>query len=148
MFSEKAIKYFGNLEPPPLPKGIDVMNPYSEEEKLDLVKKFYKKFYSDTQPRLYIFGINPGRFGGGLTGISFTDPVALRSFCGIENNLGNKRELSSEFIYLMIDELGGPQYFFSRCYLSALFPFALIKDSNNYNFYDDKKHSIKFILIF
>jgi hypothetical protein len=139
MFSDNAINYFSSLRPPPLPGDVEVMNPYVDPDKAHIVKKFYQKFYNDNNSRLFIFGINPGRFGGGLTGISFTDPVALKNYCGIENNLGSKRELSSEFIYMMIEEYGGTEKFFGNCYLSALFPFALLKGGNNYNFYDDNK---------
>jgi hypothetical protein len=138
MFSDKAIDYFSNIKPPPLPGCVELMNPYSNQTIMELVKRFYRKFYEDQTPRIFIFGINPGRYGGGLTGISFTDPVTLRNNCGIENHLGSKRELSSEFVYRMIEESGGTEIFFSRCYLTALFPFALIKGGKNYNFYDDK----------
>jgi hypothetical protein len=138
MFSKKAIKYFRNIEPPAiLPAGVEILNPY--KDRMYLVEEFYNHFFNDDKPRVFIFGINPGRFGGGLTGISFTDPVALRNFCGIENDLGNKRELSSEFIYMMIERFGGTEEFFRSCYLTALFPFALLKNKKNYNFYDDKE---------
>jgi hypothetical protein len=139
MFSKRAVQYFESLTPPELPGSLEVMNPYGNRDSMKLVKKFYNKFYKDEKKRLFIFGINPGRFGGGLTGVSFTDPVALREYCGIENDLGDRRELSSEFIYKMIEYCGGVKVFFSRCYMSALFPLALIKDNKNYNFYDDKK---------
>jgi hypothetical protein len=139
MFAEKAIGYFHHVKPPEtLPNGIDLMNPYKDSEVISIINTFYTRFYNDEKRRLFIFGINPGRFGGGLTGISFTDPVSLRSFCGLENNMGNKRELSSEFIYKMIEQYGGVSEFFSRCYLTAIFPFALLKEDKNYNFYDDK----------
>ncbi len=36
--------------------------------------------------RYLILGINPGRFGGGITGIPFTDPIRLQNICGIEND--------------------------------------------------------------
>jgi hypothetical protein len=143
MFSEKALKYFRRVKTPPLPNGIEVMNPYADRYKMNLVEEFYDKFYNDSNPRIYIFGINPGRYGGGLTGVSFTDPVALRTYCGIKNDLGSKRELSSEFIYRMIEEYGGTDIFFSRCFLTALFPLALLNDGKNYNFYDDKSTLMK-----
>lgn len=115
------------------------MNPYEKKEVKDAVKEFYKKFYNDERKRIYILGINPGRFGGGLTGISFTDPVALRKHCGIDIHLGNKEELSSKFIYEVINHFGGVMIFFSNFFLSAIYPLALIKDGKNYNYYDDKK---------
>ena len=86
-----------------------------------------------------MLGINPGRLGGGLTGISFTDPVALRTFCGIENEFGLKRELSSEFIYHVIEAYGGPEKFYHDFFISAICPLGFMKGTVNCNYYDDKK---------
>ena len=74
-----------------------------------------------------------------MTGISFTDPVALKKYCGIDNPFGNREELSSKFIYQAITRYGGVNKFFSDFFLSAIYPLALIKDEKNYNYYDDKK---------
>jgi hypothetical protein len=98
---------------------------------------FFSKYYKDNKERLFVIGINPGRFGGGLTGISFTDPVALRENCGIENNFGFRKELSSEFIYRVADKYGGAKKFFSDVFLSAAYPFAITRGGKNYNYYDD-----------
>lgn len=139
-FANKAIHYFTGLKSPSkLPSEIGIMNPYEKKEVKDAANEFYKKFYDDERKRIYILGINPGRFGGGLTGISFTDPVALRKHCGIDNNLGNKEELSSKFVYEVINRFGGVKKFFSNFFISAIYPLALIKDGKNYNYYDDKK---------
>ena len=138
-FAEKAIKYFNELGPPDFAiNGVELINPYESPEVKIVVRKFYKKFYSDDSERIFVFGINPGRFGGGLTGISFTDPVALKGNCGIENDFGKRKELSSKFIYKVIDEFGGTKKFFSKVYLSALYPFAITRNEKNYNYYDDK----------
>ena len=67
-------------------------------------------------------GINPGRFGGGLTGISFTDPVALKKYCGIDNQLRNKEELSSKFVYEVINHFGGVNKFFSKVFSFCSLP--------------------------
>jgi hypothetical protein len=140
LFANKAIRYFTGLKSPSkLPSGIGIMNPYVKKEVKDAVKEFYKKFYEDERKRIFVLGINPGRFGGGLTGISFTDPVALRKLCGIDNHLGNKEELSSKFVYEVINRFGGVKKFFSRFFLSAIYPLALINDGKNYNYYDGKK---------
>jgi len=138
-FAIKAIKYFSNLNSQKKkPGGVEMMNPYSSTDVKGVIKKFYKKFYTDSRKRIYVFGINPGRFGGGLTGISFTDPVALREHCGIENNLGDRKELSSKFVYKVVDEFDGAEKFFSKVFLTALYPFAITKEDKNYNYYDDK----------
>ena len=138
-FSNKAIKYFLSLSRSPcFQANIGIINPYEGKDVQLFVEKFYKKFYDDDKKRIFIIGINPGRFGGGLTGIAFTDPVALRENCGIENNLGSRKELSSKFIYNVAERFGGVNKFFSRVFLTALYPFAIIKDGKNYNYYDDK----------
>ncbi|NWF88800.1 MAG: DUF4918 family protein [Ignavibacteriaceae bacterium] len=138
-FAVKSIHYFTGLKSPSkLPSGIGIMNPYEKKEVKDTVKKFYNKFYDDERKRIFVLGINPGRFGGGLTGISFTDPVALKNHCGIDNQLGNKEELSSKFVYEVITRFGGVEKFFSHFFLSAIYPLALIKDGKNYNYYDSQ----------
>lgn len=136
-FAEKAIKYFTRLKAPvKLPAKIEITNPYKSKDAKRIVKEFFEKYFNDNIERIFIFGINPGRFGGGLTGISFTDPVALKEKCGINNNLGTKRELSSRFIYKFIDEFGGVENFYKRCFITALYPLALLKDRKNHNYYD------------
>lgn len=139
-FAQRAIRYFLNLShPDSLPKNILTMNPYEADDVKDLVTKFYKKFFNDNNQRILALGINPGRFGGGITGVSFTDPLALEKFCGIENSFQKKREISSEFIYKFIVRYGGAKEFYSKFFISALFPLALIKDGLNYNYYDENK---------
>ena len=138
-FSSKAIKYFCNLKTPHIKSsGVELINPYETDEVKEIVNKFYTKLYNDQKQRLFVIGINPGRFGGGLTGISFTDPVALKESCGIENAFGDRKELSSKFVYKVINQFGGVKKFFSGVFLTALYPFAIIKDSKNYNYYDEK----------
>lgn len=138
-FAKKAIKYFLSVQKiEGLPAGIGLLNPYERKIVQNAVKEFYIKFFNDNGKRVFVWGINPGRFGGGLTGISFTDPVALNEHCRIKNDLGNKNELSSKFIYRMINEYGGVKKFYSNIFLTALFPLAIIKDGKNYNYYDDK----------
>jgi len=139
-FAEKATRYFSNLKlPERLPKEISILNPYSKKEVNNAVQRFFIKYFDDNENRVFVFGINPGRFGGGLTGISFTDPVALREECGIENDLGDRQELSSKFIYRMIKEYGGVKKFYSKIFITALYPLAIIKDGKNYNYYDSLK---------
>jgi len=106
---------------------------------MECVKTFYTKYFSDQRKRIFLFGINPGRFGSGLTGISFTDPVALREKCGIENQLGNKKELSSEFIYRVIDAYGGAEKFYKDFFITAVCPLGFMKGDKNFNYYDDMK---------
>lgn len=138
-FANQAITYYNSLSAPAtLPPGVGVMNPYQQPDVERIVDEFYTKFYSDANPRVFMLGINPGRFGAGVTGISFTTPQNLRRYCGIENDLRDTPELSSRFIYQVIEALGGAQTFYGQFFLTSLFPLALTKDGKNYNFYDDR----------
>lgn len=136
---KKVIDFYCNLSPDfKLPKGISIMHPYREKLVRKVVSSFYNKFYNDAIPRILILGINPGRLGAGITGISFTDPVRLNEICGIPNDFEQKKELSGAFIYEMIAAYGGTEKFYSRFLLSSLCPLGFVKDGKNLNYYDDK----------
>jgi hypothetical protein len=121
-----------------LPAGVQVMNPFQDPVTFELCKKFYHQFYGDDQPRKIILGINPGRLGGGATGIPITDPVKLSTICNIPNEFPKKTELSSDFIYTLIDAGGGPGVFYREFIFSSVCPLGFTKDGVNLNYYDDK----------
>jgi hypothetical protein len=137
-FASRALEFYKQLKlTARLPNGVALLNPYADAATMALVEKFLFRFFDDERPRTLVLGINPGRFGGGSTGIGFTDPVALQDACGIENDLPKRRELSSEFVYRFVDRWGGPRQFFGAFYLTALCPFGFTRAGNNFNFYDD-----------
>jgi len=137
--SDQILSFLKHLElKAALPDGVGVMNPFREPATFNLCRKFYSKYYSDTHARHLILGINPGRFGGGVTGIPFTDPVRLQNICGIENDFQKRQELSSVFIYDMIHAFGGPELFYARFYISAISPLGFTKNNKNMNYYDDR----------
>lgn len=139
-FSKKILSFLKNLQPDfSLPSGVEVMNPFQNGETFNLCKKFYNKYYNDNNPRHLVLGINPGRFGGGVTGIPFTDPIRLENNCGIKNGFVKKQELSSVFIYEMINAFGGAKKFYNNFYVSAICPLGFTKHNKNMNYYDDKK---------
>lgn len=115
------------------------MNPFANKETMKICEQFYKKYYSDTHKRSMIIGINPGRFGGGVTGIPFTDPIRLEEVCGIENNWPRKQELSSLYMYDMINAYGGPEKFYNKFYITAVSPLGFTSGNKNLNYYDDRK---------
>jgi len=115
---------------------------------MELVKIFFNKFYNDNKPRRLIFGINPGRFGAGTTGVNFTGPKQLKEFCGIDHHFKNQSELSAEFIYEMIKAYGGVKNFYSEWFITAVCPLGFtspgssthpLQRGRNLNYYDDKK---------
>ncbi|NQW29519.1 MAG: DUF4918 family protein [Ignavibacteria bacterium] len=128
-----------------LPGGFSILNPYSNAETCRVVVEMCRKYYSKRVQRLPIWGINPGRFGAGLTGLSFTDPYALRYDLKIESSVEGRRESSAEFIYRVISEYGGAHKFYEQNYLSALSPLGFLKNNVNINFYDDVKFSQRMI---
>ncbi|HEY5826535.1 MAG TPA: uracil-DNA glycosylase family protein [Cyclobacteriaceae bacterium] len=137
-FANRVLDFYKALKlDTALPKGIEYMNPYTEEYTFHLCEQFYQKYYSDEKERTLLVGINPGRFGSGATGISFTDPIKLENECGIPNTLIKKPELSADFIYAMINEYGGPKKFYRNYFISAVSPLGFTKTGKNINYYDE-----------
>ncbi len=146
LFSEKIIGFNRQLEfTNPLPDGIRIMNPYAENpHALEISSRFYRKFYGDDQPRRMVMGINPGRFGAGVTGIPFTDTRRLKEKCGLEIPGLSTYEPSSVFVYEFIEAFGGVEAFYGRYYISAVCPLGFVKVNEkgrevNYNYYDSRE---------
>jgi len=139
MLSDNLIRFYLSLTPPIIPKGFELLHPQPSAEVMEVVKQFFKKFYTDNRPRKLLLGINPGRFGAGITGINFTAPRQLKDECGIDHTWGNSSELSAEFIYEMINAYGGSQKFYGDFFIGAVSPLGYIKDGKNINYYDDKQ---------
>ncbi|MBL1409575.1 SMUG2 DNA glycosylase family protein [Sphingobacterium faecale] len=142
-FADRVIKFNrGLFYDGSLPHGFQVVNPYLDNPETMLVmKKFYKKYYSDTLPRDFIIGINPSRHGAGVTGVPFTDTKRLSSVCDISMKSARTHEISSVFMYDMIDAYGGAADFYSRFYINSPFPLAIVRQAkagtwNNANYYD------------
>ena len=136
-FAERTIKFYKSLRiDRELPEGVEVLNPYLNEKVIDICRTFYQKYYNDSSGRRIILGINPGRFGAGITGIPFTDPLRLENNCGISNDFNKRPELSSEFIYMLIDQMGGPDHFYKHYFIGGVSPLGFTKSGKNYNYYD------------
>ncbi|MBL7742290.1 MAG: DUF4918 family protein [Chitinophagaceae bacterium] len=138
--ASKLIRFYETLEPPSrLPKGVEILFPQQNREVKKVVKVFFHKYYNDNRPRWLLFGINPGRFGAGITGINFTAPRQLKNNCQVDHPFGDSSELSAEFIYEVIEAYGGPGKFYRDYFISAVSPLGFIKEGINLNYYDDKK---------
>jgi hypothetical protein len=142
-FAQKVIQFNNQLDfKGTLPPGINIMNPFKENAQTNsITQQFYTKYYNDNNKRHLILGINPGRFGGGVTGVPFTDPKRLKAFCGINYEGKETHEPSSVFIYEMIDAFGGPEEFYRHIYINSMFPLGFTADTANgkeinYNYYD------------
>jgi hypothetical protein len=145
-FADKVISFNKGLDfSGALPRHVKIMNPFKNDGwAVSTTTEFYKKYYDDTNSRRIILGINPGRFGGGITGIPFTDPKRLIEKCKIEFTGEPAHEPSSVFVYEVIDAFGSPEAFYKRFYINSVCPLGFTLTGKNakevnYNYYDDKE---------
>jgi hypothetical protein len=136
----RALRFEGDL-----PSEVEIMNPFKNSaDALSISDKFYYKFFNDLDPRSIILGINPGRFGAGVTGIPFTDTQRLNENCGIPLHGFKSYEPSSSFVYEMINAVGGAAAFYKQFFISAICPLGFtIRNLKgkmvNYNYYDSRQ---------
>ncbi|MCF8381216.1 MAG: DUF4918 family protein [Bacteroidales bacterium] len=142
-FAQKVINFNKELHySETLPHGIKVLNPFKENKEINSISEaFYTKYYSDSNKRKLILGINPGRLGAGATGIPFTDTKRLREICGINIESVSTHEPSSVFIYEMISKYGGSEKFYKNYFITSMSPLGFIEKNQkgnwvNCNYYD------------
>jgi len=127
-----------------LPSDISIMNPYADSELIrEICKVFYQKYYADNEKRHLILGINPGRLGGGSTGIPFTDTKRLNDDCNISFTDFSSHEPSSVYVYDLIRAYGSPEAFYQKFYINSICPLGFtitnkVGKEVNYNYYDRK----------
>lgn len=138
-FGDQVVRFLRDLNPSVrLPKGVSLLDPYKQPEVMEILQRYYYKFYADRRSRVFIWGINPGRLGAGITGIAFTDPVALSQVARIANPFQQKPESSATFVHEVIEAFGGIKAFTRAFFLTAVCPLGFVKGGKNYNYYDDK----------
>ena len=144
-FGERVIDFNRNLTyNGNLPAGFQVMNPFLDNpETMKVMSEFYHKYYNDNRKRRFIIGINPSRNGAGVTGVPFTDTKRLDNVCGIKMESARTHEVSSVFVYDLIEAYGGADLFYNDFYINSPFPLAIIRESKggnwlNANYYDDR----------
>ena len=138
-FADRILEHHFSLELDiHLPNKVEWLYPYGKKEVREAMQHFFRKFFSDSSPRRALVGINPGRFGAGVTGLPFTDPIRMEDPCHIRNDFPKRQELSSVFVYEVIKAMGGPQTFYHNFYITSACPLGFVKDGKNYNYYDSK----------
>jgi uracil DNA glycosylase superfamily protein len=121
---------------------VSVMNPFTNGSvALDITQEFLLKYFNDNHKRHLILGINPGRFGAGITGIPFTDPKRLVSECNIAWPGKVSHEPSSVFVYEMINAYGSVKSFYRDFYINSPSPLGYLSVNSkgkevNHNYYD------------
>lgn len=138
--AEKILQFYQSLTPDwKLPVEIALLFPFDNPDTWKCVEQFYRRYFNDDQQRRLILGINPGRFGAGITGVPFTDPKILVEDCGIDNPFPKKNELSAIFVYELIEAYGGKEIFYNDFFISSVCPLGFVKNGININYYDDKQ---------
>jgi hypothetical protein len=137
-WADILFNFYTHLHPPALPAGVSWLYPQKQKEVQTVLKKFLEKYYSDDGERTLLLGINPGRFGAGITGVNFTAPKQLRENCHIENPFKGS-ELSAEFIYEMINAYGGVEKFYGNYFIGSVCPLGLVEHGKNLNYYDNRE---------
>lgn len=139
-WAEHLYQFYTSLRPEQtLPTGVQWLYPQKSEEVLQVVHQFLHKYFNDTNKRTLMLGINPGRFGAGVTGVNFTAAKQLTEVCGINHPFKQQSELSAEFIYAIIEAYGGAEGFYSRFFIGSVCPLGFVKSGKNINYYDDKE---------
>ena len=138
-WAKELFEFYTNLKPQEyLPGSIHWLYPQKEKKVQAILKLFLNKYYLDCSKRILFLGINPGRYGAGITGINFTAPKQLREDCEIENPFSGS-ELSAEFIYAMINAYGGTKKFYSKFFIGSVCPLGFVQNGKNLNYYDNKE---------
>jgi len=137
-FAKQILNFYFTLDKnPPLPKGIEAIYPFDNAETKDVMQTFFNKYYSDTNPRTYLIGINPGRLGSGVTGIGFADAYHLDKYCDIPSSFDKRVEISAAFMFEVMEAYGGVEKFYKDFFFTTTMPLGLLKEEKNYNYYDD-----------
>lgn len=111
-------------------EGISILPGFKEQA--ELVRAYYKKFYSKPGRRIVFCGINPGRYGAGKTGVPFID------FDGISRLIPGygrqDKERSAQFMLSIIDqyEIGNFQ---DAVYLTNISWYGFLRNGKNLNYY-------------
>ncbi|MEI6947423.1 uracil-DNA glycosylase family protein [Paraflavisolibacter sp. H34] len=139
-WAENLYRYYSELEPPKeLPNNIQWLFPQQDKAVLDVVRRFLDKYYNDSERRTLLLGINPGRFGAGITGVNFTASRQLEEVLQMDHPFKKGTELSAEFIYRVIEAYGGPGPFYQNFFIGSVCPLGFVQNGKNLNYYDDKE---------
>ncbi|RLA57421.1 MAG: DUF4918 domain-containing protein [Epsilonproteobacteria bacterium] len=137
-FSKQILNfYFSLAKDTVLPNAVKTIYPFDNVETRRVMQAFFDKYYDDDRPRTYLLGINPGRLGSGITGIGFADAYHLEKYCYIANSFDKRMEISAAFMFEMMEAYGGVQKFYKDFFFTTVMPLGLVKNSKNYNYYDD-----------
>jgi hypothetical protein len=135
MMTSKILSFYKELQEiksfDGMPSNWKLVNPYIQHWKR--FEFFIKKYYQDQNKRDLIIALNPGRKGCNKTGIALTDENVLFSKLKLPYNNSNPEvERTATKIYSIIEEVHPHlNTFFSRFFMTNIFPFGVVADGKN-----------------
>lgn len=105
--------------------------------------EFHKKYIQPNRPEIVICGVNPGRFGAGLTGIPFIDFDSLSKMLPRIKYFDSEK--SAKFFFSVVQAFGIEQ-FYQKFHVTNIswYGFSMIDKEKNVNYYnlpvDVQKH--------
>ena len=148
-FAKKVLKFNNKLSKAhlELPDGFRMINPFNDDN-AEQIKKittmFYDTYYNDKKPRRMIIGSSPARRGTAVTGVPYEDATHLQNVTGIYIDSFYVNKSSSNFLYDVIEQYGGPEKFYSKFYMNFVCPLGIVRTNSksnevNCNYYESKK---------
>lgn len=129
-----------------VPEGFKVVNPFQTNAVVinQITESFYHNFYNDNHKRFMILGSSPARRGTAVTGVPFEDVAHLQEITGIHLDGVHINKASSNFLYDVIRNMGGPEKFYSKFYMNFVCPLGIVRITDkgtevNCNYYENKK---------
>ncbi|GKV69221.1 hypothetical protein NCCP2716_17190 [Sporosarcina sp. NCCP-2716] len=113
--------------------GIKILPGFLEQ--IELVRSYYKKFYTAPTRRIVFCGINPKHYGGRKTGIPFVDFIGVERLMPGCSNERRDQERSAQFM-LSIMEAYEPGTFQDTVYLTNLSWYGFLRNGRTLNFYN------------
>jgi len=118
----------GTFEPLARSEGIEVLTGFLANWKR--IEAFYVRYYA-TKPSIVLCGINPGRYGAGLTGVPFLDFASLSKL--LPNVKRSDEEKSAQFFFQIVSHFGAED-FFRTFYVTNVSWVGYEKDGKNCNY--------------
>lgn len=96
----------------------------------DNIEKYYDKYVDFDSDKIVLCGLNPGRFGAGLTGVPFIDFKSLSKM--LSNIKKDDGESSAQFFFELVKKFG-IEKFYKICYVTNISKFGYSKKSSAKN---------------
>ena len=94
------------------------------------IAKYYERYVSEKPNKIVLCGLNPGRFGAGLTGVPFIDFKSLSEM--IPEVDRQETENSAQFFFEVIKKIG-VEKFYENCYVTNVSKFGYSRKSSSKN---------------